>query len=231
MGNADHGSLHKGHRTRVRERFFSEGFDCFNDHMVLEMLLFYCVPRKDTNELAHKLLTHFGTFHKVLEADTDELRCLGLSENGAGLLRYIYDLLSAVYHSSGQSKRVTLTADMIDSFLLDRYVEKDSDETCILLLDPKCSKLYCERFKQGTISDTTDAEKIVRLALMYNAAGAVIAKSRNGSSLVPDTNDIEAAKMLGTSLGKAGLCLIDYIIFSETECFSMGRSEYRGLFI
>ena len=66
-------SLHSGHRQRVRDRFLSDGLDSFNEHQVLEMLLFYCCPRKDTNELAHRLISEFGSLVRVLEAPVKEL--------------------------------------------------------------------------------------------------------------------------------------------------------------
>jgi DNA repair protein RadC len=52
-------NIHKGHRERVRDRFMEEGLDSFKDHEVLELLLFYCVRQKDTNELAHRMLKEY----------------------------------------------------------------------------------------------------------------------------------------------------------------------------
>lgn len=60
--------VHDGHRERMKSRFVEAGLDGFNDHNALEMLLFYAVPRKDTNELAHRLLKHFGSLAAVFEA-------------------------------------------------------------------------------------------------------------------------------------------------------------------
>jgi len=61
-------SIHEGHRQRLKERFRSEGLDSFTDVQVLELALFYCIPRKDTNPIAHRLLDHFGGLSQVLEA-------------------------------------------------------------------------------------------------------------------------------------------------------------------
>ena len=65
--------IHDGHRQRVKDRFCQEGLDHFEEHQVLELLLFYCIPRVDTNPLAHKLLDHFGSLTNVLEAPVEEL--------------------------------------------------------------------------------------------------------------------------------------------------------------
>ena len=53
--------LHAGHRARLRKRFFEEGLDAFEDHQVIELLLFYAIPRRDTNEIAHLLLRRYGS--------------------------------------------------------------------------------------------------------------------------------------------------------------------------
>jgi DNA repair protein RadC len=57
--------IHEGHRQRLKKRFIDEGLTSFEDHQVLELLLFYALPRKDTNELAHTLLTVFGSVKNV----------------------------------------------------------------------------------------------------------------------------------------------------------------------
>ena len=62
-------AVHDGHRERLKERFRTEGLDGFTEVQVLELLLFYSVPRKDTNEIAHALLEKFGTLAQVLDAN------------------------------------------------------------------------------------------------------------------------------------------------------------------
>lgn len=82
--------VHDGHRERMKSRFVEAGLDGFNDHNALEMLLFYAVPRKDTNELAHRLLKQFGSLASVFEAKHEELmRVDGIGENAATLIKLI----------------------------------------------------------------------------------------------------------------------------------------------
>ena len=52
--------IHDGHRERMRERFEQFGGNGFTDHELLEMLLYYAYPRRDTNEKAHEILNEFG---------------------------------------------------------------------------------------------------------------------------------------------------------------------------
>lgn len=85
--------VHDGHRERMKSRFVEAGLDGFNDHNALEMLLFYAVPRKDTNELAHRLLKQFGSLASVFEAKHEELmRVDGIGENAATLIKLIPEI-------------------------------------------------------------------------------------------------------------------------------------------
>lgn len=81
---AEKEALHSGHRQRMRQRFLSTGFDTFAEHEILEVLLYYAIPRIDTNEIAHRLLQHFGSLSAVFDADPQELiKVKGVSENTA----------------------------------------------------------------------------------------------------------------------------------------------------
>lgn len=78
-------SVHDGHRQRLKERFCKEGLDNFDEHQVLELLLFYCIPRMDTNPIAHALLNRFGSLAQVLEAPVEELEKVpGIGHNEIG---------------------------------------------------------------------------------------------------------------------------------------------------
>lgn len=94
-------NVHKGHRERMRQRFLVEGAKGFADHELLELLLYYAVPRGDVNPLAHRMLVEFGTLSMLLSADPADIsrRC-GVKESTAVLLV----LQSALAHRLQQEK-------------------------------------------------------------------------------------------------------------------------------
>ena len=74
----------------MRERFEKSGLDSFDSVNVLELLLFYALPRRDTNVVAHKLLDTFGSLNGVLEADIAMLESVeGVGHSAALYLRLI----------------------------------------------------------------------------------------------------------------------------------------------
>ena len=82
--------IHDGHREKKRQQFLQHGLDSFAEHEVLELLLFYAIPRKDTNPIAHALMDRFGSLDAVLSAPVEELcRVKGVGESAAALLKLI----------------------------------------------------------------------------------------------------------------------------------------------
>ncbi len=83
-------NVHEGHRKRLKSRFLEEGLDGFDDHQVLELLLFFSIPQKNTNVLAHELIEKYGSLSGVLEADPKDLITnKGIGENSAALISLI----------------------------------------------------------------------------------------------------------------------------------------------
>ena len=146
-------SIHEGHRLRLKERFLSEGLDGFSEIQVLELALFYCIPRKDTNPIAHALLDHFGGLSQVLEAPVEELkRVPGMGESSAAYLHMITEVgrYYMVHRSTQTSVLPTLEqcAEYMVPFFLGRRVET----IFLLCLDAKCKVLCCKEVGEGSVN-------------------------------------------------------------------------------
>ena len=102
---------HEGHRQRLKDTFLKTSLDTFQPHNILELLLFYSIPRQDTNEIAHELINHFGSLKNVFDADYEELiRVKGIKENSAVLIKMIPQL-AKIYLSNKPEER-----ELFDSF-------------------------------------------------------------------------------------------------------------------
>ena len=81
-------NVHAGHRSRVRQRFLEFGGEQLQDHQLLELILFYAIPQRDVNPLAHELIGRFGSLQGVLEASREELKeTVGITDNTVALLK------------------------------------------------------------------------------------------------------------------------------------------------
>ena len=94
--------VHEGHRSRKKEQFRAHGLDAFADHEVLELLLYYAVPRQDTNPIAHRLMEKFGSLDAVFAADRAALEEVeGIGENASTLISLMFPLMRRIRASSG----------------------------------------------------------------------------------------------------------------------------------
>ena len=90
-------NIHAGHRERVRENVLKNGFEQLEDHRLLELLLFYSIPREDTNEIAHRLLNEFGSFTEIVKATPKKLsEVQGVGKNSAIQIAAIGELYKRV---------------------------------------------------------------------------------------------------------------------------------------
>ena len=98
--------MHDGHRERLKRRFLNEGLDGFEPHQILEMLLFYAIPRRDTNEIAHALLERYGSLSGVFDADPNDIATVsGMGLHSALLLSFVPQV-SRFYFKDNRSRTI-----------------------------------------------------------------------------------------------------------------------------
>ena len=185
-------TMHENHRERVKNRFLSEGLDHFDAHNVLELLLFYSIPQKDTNEIAHLLIDRFGSLSAVLDAPFEDLiGTPGIKEHSALLLKLI-PALSRRYAMEKNSKAGCLTSmDKIGSFLVDRYVGITDETVFLLLLDNKFRPIECVKVHEGSVnSSAITLRKLVETALFKRASMVVLSHNHPGGMPIPSSDDI-----------------------------------------
>jgi DNA repair protein RadC len=115
-------SVHAGHRERVRENVLKNGFEQLEDHRLLELLLFYSIPREDTNELAHNLLNKFGSLAGVTKASPKELKKVsGVGDNTAVMLSSMGELCVRVLKEGNIKKTPYLKSSEIIDLIKSHY--------------------------------------------------------------------------------------------------------------
>ena len=97
-------NVHAGHREKLKQRFIEEGLGAFEDHQILEMLLFYTIPRRDTNEIAHRLINKFGTLEAIFDSSPEQLMEIGKVTKSTAVLLTMIPELSRKYMLMKQGK-------------------------------------------------------------------------------------------------------------------------------
>lgn len=221
-------SIHDGHRERLKERFAKNGLDDFTDIQVLELLLFYCIPRQDTNDLAHQLLKRFGSFSQVLETSPEELKKVkGIGDNAALFLKLIPAL--GQYYSADKSKRNTVlrSTDACGEFLMAQLDGRCNETVYLLCLDAKCKVLSCQQVGEGGINSAgVPIRRVVEVALAANATTAVLGHNHPSGIALPSNEDILTTRRIAAALDAVEVTLADHIVVADGDYVSMLQSGY-----
>ena len=222
-------SIHTGHRQRMKERFLSEGLDHFTDIQVLELILFYCIPQKDTNPIAHALLNHFGSLSQVLEASPAELQKVkGIGENTATFLHLITQVGRYYLVDRVQRLEILPTIEACGNYLVPRFFGRKVETVFLLCLDAKCKVLCCKEMGEGSVNSAgISIRRIVETALGANATSVVLAHNHPSGMALPSAEDIQTTRRVAAALNTVDILLADHIVVADDDFVSMVQSGYR----
>lgn len=222
-------SFQDGHRQRLKQRFRQEGLDNFDERYALELLLFYCVPRQDTKELACRLLEHFGSIVQVLEASPEELeRVPGVGE-GVSTFFSFRSALERYYQirKAAQKEEILRDTEEYGRYLRYYFQDKKNEEVYILCLDAKCMVLCCKQVGEGSVnSANVPVRRIVELALTANATSVILAHNHPSGLALPSNEDIQTTYRLAKALQSVEIQLVDHLIFAQSDYTSIAQSGY-----
>ncbi len=220
--------MHEGHRKRLKQRFVQEGLSSFEQHQVLELLLFYSIPRKDTNEIAHKLIDEFGSISNVFDAPTSDLTTIeGISENSATLLSLISQL-SQYYLNKKHGDKVVLDSSIkACDYVKNLFLTKKYEVFFIICLDNQNRVNIAKPLFEGTTNETAVYPRIViEKALRYTASNVIIAHNHPGGSLNPSSADMQTTQTIKNALNCIQVKLVDHIIVADEKTVSFAEKGW-----
>ncbi len=225
--------MHEEHRKRMRERYFAEGIDRLPEHNVLELLLFYCIPRKDTNELAHRLISVFGSLNGVFSAKPEELMSVeGVGENTAVFLTMLQRLNDRIYREKMEIGKVNLEdGDSVKGLILSLFSGLKSEHFALLCFDGT-GKLVNHRMLEGTTSRVSvDNRELMSFVLCSRAASVIICHNHPGFVAAPSQEDILMTSQLTELFKGVGVRVEDHIIVSDDDLLSMAHTaKFAAIF-
>lgn len=225
---AENKPVHTGHRERLRNRFLEEGLDGFHEINALELMLFYCVPRKDTNALAHKLLDHFGSYSNVLDAPVSELKKIdGVSDYIATYLNLQGQFVRYYLINRNISGTRVQTTEDYGELLLPYFIGRRNETVFMLCLDAKCKVICCREITEGSVNAANiSVRKIVDVAISSNASSVVLAHNHPSGLAFPSNEDIRTTLKIKRALDAVDVILVDHIVVSDHDYISFLQSGY-----
>ena len=213
---------HQGHRERLRDRVRKEGLKNFQDYQVLEYVLTFAIPYKDTNEIAHRLISRFGSFYGVLEADEEELaEVKGMGQASAHFVANLRNIFH--YYEADRARIVSKVITpagaygYVKPFLINKLVE----EMYVVCLTPKNKIVSMEKISEGTNNEANvSIRTIVEKMNKSKVSSIIVAHNHPKGKATPSANDNKFTRALTTTLAITGCHMLDHIIIGE------GKREY-----
>lgn len=227
-------NLHKGHRERMKEEFLSMPESAKTaDYKLLEMLLFYGIPQKDTNPIAHALIKTFGSFHAVLEADVTELtKVKGMTRNAACLIKLMLPLARAYITAKYDGGTLLSSYDDISFYILSNFFGVCKEQCSILCMNHAGKVLYYDVISEGDIDSVgISIRTIMEKIIQTGATAIVLAHNHPSGFALPSKNDVTITAAISKALKTVNVRLVDHIIIANDDYISMAQSgEYKELF-
>ena len=218
-------NVHEGHRERMRNKYVNKGIEVFEQHEILEMLLFYAIPRKNTNDIAHRLLEACGSLSAVFDAPIDILMQQGLSYNAAVLLHMIPDLSKAYQSDKFDNEEKIITDENIGKKMVHLFAGKNEECVYAFFLDAKGKEKYSGIISKGDASSAPLFSKdIVSIAARCKAVTVIIAHNHPSGVAFPSRADLEATADIADALDTIGIHLADHIIVADRDYISLSST-------
>ena len=220
---------HANHRQRMRSRFMKSGLDSFDDHQVLELLLFYAIPRVDTNETAHRLLNKFGSLPEVCLASYDELRKVeGIGDNAATFIRFVSDFSRRVSLSEFKKNERYGTLDQVGKYLISLFKGEPVEKIYLACFNGKMELIGCPLLAIGKLSfATVSARMVFETAIKTEAAGIILTHNHPDGMASPSQSDIDYTDRLQYLCREVDVNLLEHIIVGENSYYPVIRAKTR----
>lgn len=220
-------AMHDGHRQRMRQRYLRGGLEGFDDLAILEFLLQFAIPRRDTNPIAHALLDRYGSLAAVLEAPPADLQTVeGIGESAAVLLTLLPAVARRHMMQRADFGDVLDTTAKCGAYLAPRFFGERDEVVWVLCLDAKLTVADCRMLARGGFNTVAlSPRKLAEIALRCNAASVILAHNHPGGLAIPSREDKQTTDHLRRALAALGIELADHIIVAGGEFVSMASSD------
>lgn len=221
-------NIHEGHRKRMKERFMKSGLDDFAPHNILELLLFYSIPRGDTNPIAHRLIDAFGSLSGVFDATPEELmKVSGVGESTAILISMIPQMARKYLEDKADAVNVVGGCGDIGAYLLPKFVGRTNEALMMVSIDNKNKVISCSVVAEGTVdSAKVSRRKVMEEAMKVKATRVILAHNHPRGVAVPSAEDVAMTREIGRLFAQVGIELVDHIIIADDDYVSMAASGF-----
>ena len=219
---------HEGHRDRMKKKFITNGFDTFEDHEILEMLLYYCYSKRlNTNPVAHMMIKQFGTLHNLFEATPDEIsqKCK-VTKHVAVLISMVPHIARRCSLSKWKKRARLLTSKQSGDYCRSLFIGEVNECMYMICLNHQRFIIHTEKISEGSITQTMVYPRIVvQTALTHRAVAVVITHNHPGGAVFASKSDIELTLSIIKALEAIDIIVEDHIIVGGEGYYSFSEEK------
>jgi len=217
---------HEGHRARTRKEFLEKGLAHMPDHEKLELLLYYSIPRGDTNLIGHALMNRFGSFAGVFDAPFELLREVeGVGDASATQIKVIAALIRAYMDDYSNAHNTIRSAADAREFMCYKFLCESAERVLMACVGGNGKVVYCDVVAEGSPESVQLRPSVlIRTALLANAVRVVLAHNHPNGICNPSQNDLHATRVLQAEFSRLNIELYDHVIIAPGGSFSMRES-------
>lgn len=214
-------NFHTGHRDRLRKRYLESGVDALAEHEILELILFYSIPRVDTKPIAHRLIDIYGSLGGVLSASHESLMANGLTSSCAAHLKIIYDTNSWISRKSVIGTKAVGYNEMGKIFV-DELKNDKTERVVMLMLDSKDRIMGIETICEGSFTSAKVSTRyIAELCMLRRAAKVAFAHNHPSGNLDISINDHAANHTLMNLCSYLDVKMLEHYIVVDGDFIGM----------
>lgn len=221
--------MHKGHRRRLRKNLIVNQWESFEEHQLIEYVLSLTIARKNTNDVAHRLIENFGTFANVLDASFEDLMEIkGVGEVTATYLTGLPNIFKLYKQSKMKKRPVLTTADKVFEHFGSTFNHMPNEEFYVICVDSLSRLIVAKLIGKGTNSEVAFTLKtITETAVRTKAQGVILIHNHPNGSPSPSSKDIEMTRQIYYNLMLNNIAVLDHIIIGKEEgsFYSFKRSS------
>ncbi|NLJ15865.1 MAG: DNA repair protein RadC [Clostridiales bacterium] len=225
MSTKKYEDLHKGHRQRMKAKMIKNGLSSLEPHEIMEIMLFFTNPRKDTNALGHLLIKKFGSIRGVLDASHDELiNISGIGESTASHISFIKEI-AKIYMQQSISAEKLDSPEKLCSYFKAVLIGEDVEQLHIVCLNHEMELVLDEKVCQGDIGRlNVDMRRLMEIAIKSKCDTVAIGHNHPKGLHIPSKADIQTTRRIYNAFANINIRLIDHIIIGINGETSIRKS-------
>jgi DNA repair protein RadC len=224
-------NAHAGHRERMRVKFKKDGGDSMPDHELVEMLLFYIIPRSNTNNIAHALLDRFGSIEGIVNARPEHLSQIdGIGENAALFLTMCGAILRRIARGTIRPKKKYTSLEDIADYLHRMFIGMSQECVYLMMFDNGMHLIDTVELARGEVNHVSiDPHRLMKEAMLHNASAVLLAHNHPDGEARPSEADLDTTDRVQYLLSSTNITLVDHLIFSGGSYTSIVHPPVREM--